>query len=103
MTASVLKAMVPTSIWIERITKRYGVYYLQVLHTKGKTRKAPVMANERRWNDFPQPNHTNVIGPQTRTESARYDLKVVRNFSMLASSDSILCELPEKSLEGICL
>ena len=37
----------------------------------GKTRNAPVMANERSLNDLPQPNQINVIGTETITESAR--------------------------------
>lgn len=50
----------------------------RIMLTRGKTRNAPVMAKERSRNDFPQPNQTKVIEPETRTASARYDLNGVQ-------------------------
>jgi len=55
------------------------------------------MAKERSWNDFPQPNQANVIEPETRSASARYDLEDVQRASIPGLAVS---EVPEQPLEG---
>ena len=45
ITASALKAMVPTSIWSRLSSNVYGSH--RIVRTKGKTKNAPVMAKER--------------------------------------------------------